>query len=310
MNENKGMSWLVAEIRNFIEEKLDAGYQKFIIFPYGDVGITVKHFLNSAYGIQETYILDNHLCHYNQEIHSLEYMAGISRKEFAVLLSSTNLHIYRELKENLLNYFELDQIAELASMKKENNREEAKTSDMFHTQIGRYSYGPICRTHALIESIGSFCSFAPGVEAVVNHEKRFISTHPMIYIGKMYENIEMDYCEFKNEIWYFEGVQPHKNDNKLKRSKIGNDVWLGQNVIITNGVNIGNGVIAGAVITKDIPDYAIVGGVPARIIKYRYSPDQIEQLNKIKWWNWTDEEIRERFDDLYLPVDAFIRKYI
>ncbi|MBR6669381.1 MAG: CatB-related O-acetyltransferase, partial [Ruminococcus sp.] len=91
---------------------------------------------------------------------------------------------------------------------------------------------------------------------------------------------------------------------KLKRSKIGNDVWFGKNVLITNGANIGNGVIAGAgaVITKDVPDYAIVGGVPARIIRYRYTPEQIEALNKIQWWNWSDDEIRERYDDFFISL--------
>jgi acetyltransferase-like isoleucine patch superfamily enzyme len=98
---------------------------------------------------------------------------------------------------------------------------------------------------------------------------------------------------------------------KQRRMTIENDVWFGRNVIITNSSNIGNGVIAaaGAVITKDVPDYAVVAGVPARIIKYRYIPNQIEALNKIEWWNWTDDEIRERYSDMYLPVDEFIRKY-
>ncbi len=79
-----------------------------------------------------------------------------------------------------------------------------------------------------------------------------------------------------------------------------------------NGANIGNGVIAGvgAVITRNVPDYAIVVGVPARIIRYRYLPEQIEALNKIAWWDWQDEVIRERYDDFYLPVEEFIKKYL
>lgn len=71
------------------------------------------------------------------------------------------------------------------------------------------------------------------------------------------------------------------------------------NIIITNASNIGNGVIAGAgtVITKDVPDYAVVGGVPARIIKYRYNPEQIRKLNEIAWWDWLDEKIIACYDD-------------
>lgn len=89
---------------------------------------------------------------------------------------------------------------------------------------------------------------------------------------------------------------------KLRKITIGSDVWLGRNVIITNGANIGNGVIAaeGAVITKDIPDYAVVAGVPARIIKYRFLPYKIDALNKIAWWNWSDEKIRECYDDFFV----------
>lgn len=310
MDNKNGMAKNIAEIRKFIEEKLENGYKKFIIFPYGDVGISVKLFLNSAYGIQETYILDNHLCQYNKNIHPLSYVANEKkRNEFAVLLSSTNPVIYKELNESLLTYFEPKQIAELESMKiwKE------EFFHPLHTDIGKYSYGPICRDHNLIESIGSFCSFAFGVEAVFNHEKRFITTHPIIYAGQERENMEVPYSVYGDCFgeMYLKGLHPHKDVLKSKRSIIGNDVWLGRNVLITNGANIGNGVIAGAgsVITKDVPDYAIVVGAPARIIKFRYSPQQIEQLNKIKWWDWSDDEIRERFDDLYLPVDEFIAKY-
>lgn len=82
-------------------------------------------------------------------------------------------------------------------------------------------------------------------------------------------------------------------------------------MIITNGSNIGNGVIAGAgaIITKDIPDYAIVAGNPARILRLRYSPEQISALNSIKWWDWSDEMIEERYDGFYSSVDEYIEKY-
>ena len=98
----------------------------------------------------------------------------------------------------------------------------------------------------------------------------------------------------------------------MKRITIGNDVWLGKNVTITNGSNIGNGVIAGAgtIITKDVPDYAIVVGCPGRILRYRYTAKQIEALNKIAWWDWPDEKIRECYEDLYDDIDVFISKHI
>ncbi|MEY0719389.1 CatB-related O-acetyltransferase [Providencia alcalifaciens] len=78
-------------------------------------------------------------------------------------------------------------------------------------------------------------------------------------------------------------------------SKIGNDVWIGVNSIILDGVKIGNGAIiaAGSVVTKDIPDYAIVGGIPAKIIKYRYPPNEIKILNEISWWDLDEECLKE-----------------
>lgn len=83
-----------------------------------------------------------------------------------------------------------------------------------------------------------------------------------------------------------------------------------RNVIVVSGVKIGNGVraAAGAVITKDVPDYAVVAGVPARIIKYRFTPDQIKKLNEIAWWDWPDEKIRECYDD-FLDINVFLQKH-
>ena len=106
--------------------------------------------------------------------------------------------------------------------------------------------------------------------------------------------------------------RPKAKDIKVQRIKIGHDVWFGKNVTVTTSVStIGNGVIAaaGAIITKDIPDYAIVAGVPARVIRYRYSDSQIKSLNRIRWWDWTDDEIRSRFEDFYIPIEDFIKKY-
>ena len=134
----------------------------------------------------------------------------------------------------------------------------------------------------------------------------------MIYAGK--ELADGDYSYENCEVcsWYFPGVKPIDDIKKDKRITIGNDVWLGRNVIITNSSNIGNGVIAGAgsIITKDIPDYAVIVGAPARIIRFRYTEKQIEALNKIAWWNWSDEDIRSYYYDFYLPVDEFIKRHM
>lgn len=89
---------------------------------------------------------------------------------------------------------------------------------------------------------------------------------------------------------------------------IGNDVWIGTGCQIMSGVTIGDGAVIGAntTVTKDIPPYAIVGGVPAKVISYRFSEDIIEKLLELKWWNWSFEKIRENetlfFDTLTLEI--------
>lgn len=92
---------------------------------------------------------------------------------------------------------------------------------------------------------------------------------------------------------------------------IGNDVTIGVNAIVLPGVKIGDGAIvgAGSVVTGDVPPFAIVAGVPARVLRYRFSPEQIRKLLHIAWWNWDEKRIFENIDYFYGTVDVFIEKF-
>lgn len=109
---------------------------------------------------------------------------------------------------------------------------------------------------------------------------------------------------YKNNPWGFhpEWVKDI-SFNEAPICNIGNDVWIGTRAIIMDGVNIGDGAIvaAGAVVTKDVPPFAVVGGVPAKIIKYRFNPDVIKRLTEIQWWNLPDKEITRCLDLFHTP---------
>jgi virginiamycin A acetyltransferase len=131
--------------------------------------------------------------------------------------------------------------------------------------------------------IGKFCAIASGAKFIMNganHEMTPISTYPFAIFGNGWEKI--------NDGANLDTKYPNKGD-----TIIGNDVWIGYNATIMPGVKIGNGAVIAsqAVVTNDVPDYAIVGGNPARVIRKRFDDNAIERLLKIAWWHWDIEKI-------------------
>lgn len=169
----------------------------------------------------------------------------------------------------------------------------------YGVKIGKYTtfYDDILQDAASIDSIGAFCSIAKNVHFTEgNHPLQCITTSQIIY------NSEFGFCN--------NNVSIHELETRNDKSKIGNDVWIGRDVTILPSVNIGDGAVigTGAVVNRDIPPYAIAVGVPAKVIKYRFTPDEIEKLLKIKWWNWSDEQIKKNIDLLYKP-ELYFRRF-
>lgn len=166
-------------------------------------------------------------------------------------------------------------------------------STLEFTKVGRYT------------SIGRYVHVIRGNHPLNN----FVSTSPCFYslakqAGFTYVN-KQKYPDYKY-------VNTNKSNDKKRNYAvvIGNDVWIGSNVSILEGVTIGDGAVvaAGAVVTKDVEPYSIVGGVPARHIRYRFDKDSINELLKIQWWNKDESWIKEHAEE-FENVNEFIGKH-
>lgn len=144
--------------------------------------------------------------------------------------------------------------------------------------------------------VGKYCSIATGVSIMTGGEHRvdWVTTYPFSAI-------------WPDVAGHIPG-HPKTKGNVI----IGNDVWIGMNVFILSGVTIGDGAVigAGALVSKDIPPYAIVGGNPAKLIRYRFDPQTIKKLLSIAWWNWSDEEIIKAMPLLLSnDISSFVNQY-
>ncbi len=155
--------------------------------------------------------------------------------------------------------------------------------------------------HLKKTKICRYTSIGPNVKVILGSHptQGFVSTHPAFYspfpsMGLRYIN-HLKFDEFRMVDEY--------------SVIIGNDVWVGANVTVLEGVTIGDGAIvaAGAVVVKDVPAYAVVGGVPAKIIKYRFADEHIEKLKKIQWWDWNQEKIKKMADQ-FDNIETFVEQ--
>ncbi|EJS96528.1 Capsular polysaccharide synthesis enzyme Cap5H [Pectobacterium wasabiae CFBP 3304] len=128
--------------------------------------------------------------------------------------------------------------------------------------------------------VGRFCSIAQGVSIMgVSHPMNRFTTHPMTYDNDFVIKSGIKGCE--------------EFDDKLPLPIIGHDVWIGGNVVLKGGITIGHGAVIGAnsIVTKDVPPYAVVAGIPAKIIRFRFENDIIHKLLELEWWNYKPSDI-------------------
>lgn len=157
--------------------------------------------------------------------------------------------------------------------------------------------------------IGNYCSIANDVHFICDsgyHGESDITTFPLFHeVFDKDETIVLNGKEIK-----IRDITSHIKPIK-QNIYICNDVWIGSGATILPGVTIGNGVtvLAGAVVTDDVEDYAIVGGVPARKIKLKHPKETISLLNKIQWWNWEEDKLKASKNDFYLPIQDFLKKH-
>lgn len=166
------------------------------------------------------------------------------------------------------------------------------------SSFGDYAY-VVNDSDIIYTTVGKFCSIAA-------HTRINPGNHPL-------ERVALSHFTYRSSAYGMGQDDPAFFDwRRSFRCVMGNDVWIGHGAIVLPGVKLGNGaaVGAGAVVTKDVPPFAIVVGNPAKILRYRFTPEIIAALERIAWWDWPHESLHTAMADFrHLGAEAFCRKY-
>ena len=162
-------------------------------------------------------------------------------------------------------------------------------------KIGKYSYYKR-GTKLMNCDIGRFCHIGDNCAiGLFGHDTSQVTTYPLKY-------------HFDHSVVDVGQDSTADNVRKSRQTIIKNDVYIGESVTIFAGVTVGNGAVIGAraVVTKDVPDYAVVAGVPSQIVRMRFSDKIVDDLLDIQWWQWSDDKIKSCIEDFHLDVETFV----
>lgn len=191
-----------------------------------------------------------------------EYLSNLFHPAISLLARSENSNVSRKAK--IYRFAKLD-----------------------NADVGDYTYiGP--GAQIVYASIGKFCSIAGGAKVgMPKHPVDFVSSSPIFYSP--------------NNATGTKWVEKNEYFNEFDRCTIGNDVWIGSNAIVMGGVTVGDGAVvaAGAVVTKNVPPYAVVGGIPAKLIKYRFEEPIRKALEQSMWWDNNESVIQSRIESFH-----------
>lgn len=281
------------------------GGRKTVVWGASDSGLIVKRLLRE-YGFNQIFFVDKNADRI-KNFHGCKVKVPdeLDVAQHYVLVATLAVH------ESIEDFLEQKGFSEKDYLYICDN-ERYNKEDVFYRgcAVGRYTYGyeELLSEYPIASKIGRFCSINETARIWNNHSLDAVTTHPILDHRLFFSKKEKEKRKF-----FIKKYGKHHDNADFENSEIrdnrpveiGNDVWIGANVVILPGVKVGDGAVlaAGAVVTKNVEPYAIVGGVPAKVIKYRFDKDMIDVFLQVKWWEWEVDKIEENIELFYQPEE-------
>ena len=269
-----------------------------IVFGANDDGKEfIKHFkvIGKLLKFQIVAVLDNNSRLHNTKFEGIEILSPTKITEFEYEKIVVCPIFYNEIIDQLLDLGVDKSKIEILNEGPYFSKVERSFGSSI---IGKYSYFKP-HTKMAYTKIGAFCHIGDNcILGQTGHNINLVSTYPLSYhfTNSIKDTILDETSDLKRGVSYTE---------------IKNNVFIGESAVIQLGVTIGNGAVIASrsVVTKDVPDYAVVAGIPAKVIKMRFEEEYINKLLEIAWWDWDENKIRKEVDSFKLPIKEFVEKF-